>query len=319
MERQRFLIQVLPPRKNAGGDAAMVRWRDHAQIVRFAGFQHRVPQIFGMHGGILEVDFVALLAGKAGLRDDHVMAAHLTRQEPVVRHVADSLAEQIDHQRLGLRPLDLNRRHVDLGNADIELQADVDAAQPQLEIAIRQREPELVLGDAQQHRIIQYAAGLVAENHVLGMHRRNELGVAGDDVVHEPLGIRPLDLDLPLHGDVPQGNVVHQRVVFHHRAAVLGTHVAARVVDAVVDRRSPAAGLHGKVPVRRLAHPRRNQHFHRGRTGLTQVDRHFAIRLIDAQGLTQLRIVDGGFCHGKPPTSRFWFRPRLLLDRSVSE
>ena len=107
-------------------------------------------------------------------------------------------------------------------------------------------------------------------------------GVAGDDVVHEPLRVRPLHPDLPLHRHVPHGDVVGQRLVLGGGPAVLGADVAARMVDAVVDRGAPAARLVRQVPVGRLAHAVGDQQLGGRTPALAQVDRNDAVGLVDA-------------------------------------
>jgi hypothetical protein len=193
--------------------------------------------------------------------------------------------------------LDLHRGHVDLGDLHVEPLAHVHALQPQLQIRVRQAEPELVLGDPQQHRVVEDAARLVAQDHVAGAHHRDLRGVARDHEVDERLGVRARDLDLPLDRDVPHGDVVDQGVVLDHGPAVVGPDVAARVVDPVVHLGPPAAGGHGQVPVGRLANPGGDQQFDRGRARLAEVDRDLPVRLVDRRVVGMRR--DGGIlCDG---------------------
>ena len=173
----------------------------------------------------------------------------------------------------------------------LQTQSLVHPAQPQFEVAVGEREPELVLGGAEQHRIVQHAAVLVAQDHVLGVHGLDERCAAGDDVVDEGFRVGALYLDLSFHGDVPQRDVVDQRVVFHHRAAVFRTHVAAGVVDAVVDGGPPASRFHGQVPERRLAHTGRDEQADRRRAGLSQVDGHVSVGLVDGHALPRVRVL----------------------------
>ena len=192
------------------------------------------------------------------------------------------VAHQIGHQRLRLRALDLHRTDVDLVDLDIHAHADVDPLQPVQQVGVGEREPELVLRQAQQHRIVEDAAPFVAEDDVLGVQGLDAGRVAGDDVVGEPLRVRSLDADLPLDRDVPERDVMGQRLMLGRRAAVLGPDVAARVVDAVVHRGAPAARRVRQVPVGRLAHAGGDEQLGRSAAALAQVDRDDAVGLVDA-------------------------------------
>ena len=123
------------------------------------------------------------------------------------------------------------------------------------------------------------------------MHRLDAGGVARDDVVGEPLGVRSPNADLALHRDIPQRDVLRQCLVLRRGAAVFAPHVAARMVDAVVDRRSPAARFVRQVPVWRLAHAGGDEQLHGGPAALAKVDGNDAIRLIDGIRLAR---------HGSP-------------------
>ena len=235
-----------------------------------------------MPGGVPEVDLVALLPGEAGLGDHHPAAPDLGLHETVVGDVPDAVADQVGHEIERLRPLDLHRADVDLVDLDVHLHPDVDPLQPEQDVGVREREPELVLGEPEQHGVVQDPAPLVAEDHVLRMHRLDAGRVAGDDVVGEPLGVRTLHPDLALDRDVPHGDVLRQRLVLRRRAPVLRPHVAPGVIDAVVDRRPPAARLVGQVPVGRLAHARGDEKLGRGPAALAKVDGDDPVGLVDA-------------------------------------
>ena len=196
--------------------------------------------------------------------------------------MSHALADQIGHQADRLRPLDLHRADVDLVDLDVHLHPDVDALEPEQEIGVRKREPELVLGEPEQHRVVQDPAPLVAQDDVLRVHRLDAGGVAGDDVVGEPLRVRPPHPDLALDRDVPHGDVLRQRLVLHRRAAVLRPYVAAGVIYAVVDRGPPAARLVGQVPVGGFPHAGRYEQLRRRAAALAKVDRDDPVGLVDA-------------------------------------
>ncbi len=259
---------------------------DDLELVRLPRLEHGVPQRLGVQSGVAQVDFVAFLPREARLGHDDRAARDLRFEEAVVGDVADAAADQVDHQGQRLRPLDLHRADVDLVDGHVPAQAHVHALQPVQQVGVGQREPELVAREAQQHRVVQDAALLVAENHVAGVHRLDAGHVAGDDVVDEPLRVGSRDADLPLDRDVPHRDVLGQGLVLGRGPAVLGPDVAARVVDAVVDGGPPAARGVREVPVGRLPHARRDEQLGGRAAALAQVDGDDAVGLINAAGLT---------------------------------
>ncbi len=250
LERQGFLIHILAPGQNARSNPAMVGGRYDPQVVGLARGKHGIPEVLGVFGRILEVNLVPLLSGKAGLGHDHVVAGHLAFHQAVVGNVPDGVAKQVRHQGFRLGPLNLHGRHIDFRNGDIESHANVYAPHPQLKITVGERKPELVLGDPQQNRIIDDATLFIAEDDVLATHGLDLGRIPGDHVIHEPLGIRAFDLDLTLNRHVPHGDVVDQRLVLQHGAAVFRANITPGVVHTVVDCRAPAARLIGQMPVR---------------------------------------------------------------------
>ena len=88
------------------------------------------------------------------------MTSQAGNHEPPVGALSHMRVVEIGDQVLGARPLDLEGADVDLVDVDVEAAAEVHALQPQHEIRIREREPELVVGHAQHHRVVEdYALG----------------------------------------------------------------------------------------------------------------------------------------------------------------
>ena len=173
-----------------------------------------------------------------------------------------------------LGPWILHRTDVDLVDPHVHAQADVDALQPEQQVGVGQREPELILGQAQQHRVVEDAAALVAQDHVLAVHRRDAGGVARNGVVDEPFRVRSLHADLPFHRHVPHGDVVGQRLVLGGRAAIFRAHVArAGGRCGCTPWRAQQPALVRQVPVGRLAHAGGDQQLGGGAPALAQVDR----------------------------------------------
>jgi len=281
LERGGLVIHVLAERQDPGGDPAVVRGRDDPQVVLLAGFANGVPHGLGIERGAVGVDLVALLAREAGLRDHHIGAADASCHQAVVGYVLHLFAEQVDHQRLRLRPLDLQRRDIDLLDRDVVAEANVDALEPVAQVRIADGEPELIVAQAQHDRVVEDVALVVAEDDVAPLHRGHPRHVARAHVVAEGLGVGALDPDRALDSDIPQGHVVDQRAVLDHGPALLGAHIAARMVHAVVDRRAPATGLDRQVPVGGLAHAVGDQQPNAGVAALAQIERDLAVALID--------------------------------------
>ena len=215
----------------------------------------RIPDALGRLRRVAHVNLISLLTAEPGLADDHRATVDLRLHQPVIGNLPQAFAQQVGHQLFRQRALHLQRGHVQLADIDIPAFRRVHPLQPQHKVGVRDREPEFILRQPQQNRIVQDAALVIAQYAVFATHRLDAGGVAGDDCVDEILGIRPFDADLPLHRDVPQRHAIDQRPVFRHRPAILGPGIAARVIHAVVDGGTPRPRLDRQVPERRFAHP----------------------------------------------------------------
>ena len=154
--------------EDAGLDPARLARRDRPDVVRLARLHQPVPQVAAARR-VAQVDLVADLAGPAGPADDDRDAVDLGRQRPVVLDVVDGRSEDRPHDVLRLRPLDLDR--VDLGLADLDVHPGVgrDAARPQAGVRVGQGHPPAVLLDAEQDRVVDDAAVLGRDEHVLAL------------------------------------------------------------------------------------------------------------------------------------------------------
>ena len=225
-----------------------------SEVVRLAGFEHAVPQRHAVLRRVPQVDLVADLARVAGARDDDLHPVELRLHQAVVGDVEDLVAEQLDEDLLRVRALDLHGRDVDLLHRDVHPLRRGDPERVEVHVGVGEREPELVLLDAEQDRVVQDPAVGAGDEHVLALVHRALVEVAGHDHVREVERVRTLDLDLLLDADVPQRHRVHEVPVLRHRIAVV-----ARVVRVVVDAVAGHAVLARGVEVRRLADPRVEQ------------------------------------------------------------
>jgi energy-coupling factor transporter ATP-binding protein EcfA2 len=151
-------------------------------------------------------------------------------------------------KRLGA--LHLDRIDLRLADLDVHAAVDRDAAGPQAGIAVRQGQPPTIRLDPQQDRIVDDAAVLGGDQHVLALADSALREVATGQRVDERRGVRTGDLDDALDRDVPPGHAIQQRPVLLDGVAVIPGQV-----HVVVDVVGAAAGLEGLLEERRAAIP----------------------------------------------------------------
>ena len=250
LERVGLVGDVAAPGQDPGLDAPDVARADHLHPVRAPGLPDRLPQLHAVPGGVVQVDLVPELGGVAGARDDHLHPVQLAVHRVVVRNVQNGLAEQVHHHVPRLRPLHLHR--ADVGFADLHVHPEPvgQALGPQQHVAVGQRQPEVVLAQPQQHRVVDDPAVLVGHEHVLALPDAALVQVPRHEHVGELERVRAGDLHLPLHPDVPERHAFQQRPVLADRISVV-----PRVVGVVVDAVQAHPVLPGGVEERRLAQP----------------------------------------------------------------
>ena len=158
--------------------------------------------------------------------------------------------KSVAHDVLRLGALDLDG--IDLRLADRHVQARVHghAARPQPGVRVGQRQPPAVRLDAEQDGIVDDAAVLGRDEHVLALADGALRQVAAGQAVGERRGVRTGDLDDALDGDVPDRDRVEQVPVLLDRVGVV-----ARQVHVVVDVVGRAAGGEGSLEERRAPVP----------------------------------------------------------------
>ena len=150
--------------------------------------------------------------------------------------------EHLLHQHHGLGALDLHGRDVDLVDLHVVPGVGVHPLRPEEHVRIGYAEPELVIGDPQEHGVVDDASVLVAQDHVPGLHRRHYgMNVAGYEQVDEVGGVRPLYLYLSFDRNVPHADVFGQVLVLLQQPSILGAYVGAGMVHVVVGCVRPAA------------------------------------------------------------------------------
>ena len=121
------------------------------------------------------------------------------------------------------------------------------ALRPEQDVAVRQRDPEVVLGQAQQDRVVQDAALGIGDQDVLALPDRHLRQVARGQHLDEGRGIGAGDLDLALDADVAQDRVVDQVPEVLLRVAEV-----PRDIHVIIHRKPLCAPTHGGVEIGRF-------------------------------------------------------------------
>jgi hypothetical protein len=218
--------------------------------VRLARLEHKVPDLHAVPARVTDVDFEAELRRVARARDDHVYALELVLPQVVVGDLQRRLAEQVDEDLPRFRALDLERADVGLVDRDVEARLVRDAHRPEEHVAVGDREPETVLVQAQQDRVVDDPAVRGSDEDVLALSNGALVQVARNQHVRERKAVPSGDLHLSLDAHVPQRDPVQKLPVLLDRVAVV-----PRVVHVVVEAVHLYAVAPGGVEERRLADP----------------------------------------------------------------
>jgi hypothetical protein len=111
---------------------------------------------------------------------------------------------------------------------------DRDALGVEQQIAVRARQPEVLLAQAQQHGIVDDAAVLGGDQHVFALPHAALAQVARRQQAGKTEGVRAGDFGVPLHGHVPQSHLVQQVPVLIDRIVIVAgqEHVVVNGVGA---------------------------------------------------------------------------------------
>ena len=180
----------------------------------------------------MQVYLEADLGGESRARNGDRMAVQGVVDQVVVRDFPDVGAEHLLHQLDRLGALNLDRRHVHLVDVHVELAGRVDSLGPKKHVGVGDAEPELVVGHSKQHRVVDDAAVLIAEDDVPGLHRGQQgVHVAGDQHVHQIRGIGALYPDLAFDGHVPHADMLGEVLVLRIRPPSSGLMYALGGTD----------------------------------------------------------------------------------------
>jgi hypothetical protein len=249
-------VGVVPHVAAQGQDAALdpadMARSDWGDPVRLAGLQHPVPELEPVAARVLQVEFVSQLPGVSGAGDHELHPVEFPVHHIVVWHLEYLFAEEVGHHLPGLRSLHLHRADVGLFDLDAQPHVVSEPLRPEQHVAVGQGEPEMILVETQQHRIVDYAAFSVGDEGVLALPYGALIEIARGEHVGELEGVGTRDLDLPFGPpDVPEGNAFEKLPVLLDRVLVVAWMVMM-VVDTVFLNPVPAR----TVEVRRLEYPR---------------------------------------------------------------
>ena len=119
---------------------------------------------------------------------------------------------------------------------------------PQEDVAVGERDPEVILGESQEHGIVEQATLGVGDEDVFALTDLHRRQVAAGEQLGEAGGVRAGDLDLALDGDVAEDCLVDEIP-----EVLLRIPEVARDVHVVVRGEAGGTPAHGGVEIRRLA------------------------------------------------------------------
>src|SRR2546426_5695284 len=237
------------------------------EVEGFPGVHDSVPQVRPA-APIPEIDLVPDFGGPSRPRHEHRDAIDRRLQEVIVLEIQNPRTDERLEQRLRFRALDLHRRNIRLAKLDVEVRVVGDPFGPEDHVAVRRGEPEPVLREPREDRVVDETALLVRQDDVLRLAHLARAEVAGRQVLHELVPVGPADLHLSFASHVPDGHVIHEVPVFLDgiREIAWNVHLVVQVVPvatralcrveerrlpvpwAEIERRLPAFDDHATSP-----------------------------------------------------------------------
>ena len=229
-------VFVQPHLKRVGGLVGIATVRDQAAfhpltkagvartyVPGLAGFAHQVPQL-GALRAVHQVDLKATLLGPARARQHHRDAADRRFLEPEVLEVSHPVAKQGGDHLHRLGALHGQGRHIGLADLDPQPALGRNGARPEPDVGVGDGQPELVVVELQQNRVVDQHALVVAQRHVLALSHLAFGQIARAQNLRQTGGVRPLQLHLAFNRHVPLRNALYQTPVLRLRMAKAGGH-----------------------------------------------------------------------------------------------
>ena len=216
-----------------------------------AGLPDGVPQRLA-EIGIFEIKLEPALFRPAGAR--HKQGRALKFEDLVAKEtdVADVFAKNLGHDGIRFRSLDGERPDPGLLDLDVEAEAVRQALCPQHDIGIGDRQPKTVVGELENHRVVDDAAALVGQRRVDAL-ADNRLGnIARRHEPDEARRVGPLDFDLAFATHVPDLHVPFEVLIVAVERTKRG-----RQKGMIVDRVALDAGGFDARGIGRAADPAR--------------------------------------------------------------
>src|SRR3989454_1646071 len=220
------------------------------EVEGFPGVHDPVPQVRAA-APIPEIDLVPDFGGPPRSRHEHRDAIDRRLQEVIVLEIQDPRTDERLEQRLRFRALDLHRRNIRFAKLDVEVRVVGDPFGPEEHVAVRGGEPEPVLREPREDRVVDETALLVRQDDVLRLAHLARAEVAGRQVLHELVPVGAADLHLSFASHVPDGHVIHEVPVFLDgiREIAWDVHLVVQVVRittralcGIEERRLPVPG-----------------------------------------------------------------------------
>src|SRR5437899_4368471 len=147
-------------------DPADIRGTRGPEVVLLPRLHDGVPEL-PAERAVEKVQLVADLSRPTGASDEERNPVEVRLRKEVVWQGRDLVPKQVRHQGFRLRTLDLERRGIRLADRHLHAGMASDALGPQQDVTVREGDPESVLFEAEQDRIVQDAAVLVRDEDVL--------------------------------------------------------------------------------------------------------------------------------------------------------
>ena len=209
---------------------------------------HRRPdlhQIVPEHialAAVAEEYLVSELARPSGPRNDKRHAVPVIFHKTIIFELGRLIAEGGAENVARTRPLKLQRRDVGFADGHIHAGTGGHAACPEQHIAVRDRQPEMILGQLQQDRVVDDAAILVGDQHIFALAYLAAGKVTATEELGEFRRVWTGDLDLALDRHITQDRFVHEVPEILDRVAKV-----ARNIHVVIDRKSLRAPAQRRI------------------------------------------------------------------------
>jgi hypothetical protein len=187
-----------------------------------AGLPKGVPERAGERRRI-EVDLKAALLAPARARNQQRMSLEGRAREAEKSDRPHLLAEHPSHEVFGLGALHGKRVNLRLVDLDVQAHTERQSLGPEQHVGVGDGNPVPVLGQLEQHGIVDHAAALIDQRGIDALSYHGTAQVARCHQLEQPGRVRPAQLDLAFAADIPDLHMAAQvPVVLFERAECRG-------------------------------------------------------------------------------------------------